>query len=129
MIKPCLDCGEPTEQTRCADCRLPDSKPSAAARGYDYRWSKLSARARKLQPFCSDCYSTEDLTTDHSPTAWARKAAGKPIRLRDVDVVCRSCNGKRGRARPLAQTGGVAPSDTPSGPASQAGSRTNRRPA
>lgn len=87
--KPCLDCGQPTAGTRCPEHR-----------GYDRRWRVLSERARKLQSWCSDCGSTEDLQTDHSPEAWARIAAGKPVRLRDVDVVCGPCNRERGQARP-----------------------------
>lgn len=79
------------------DSRQP--KTHAAARGYDAAWRRLSERARKLQPFCTDCGTTEDLTADHTPEAWERKRAGKPIRLRDVDVVCRSCNSKRGEAK------------------------------
>ena len=41
----------------------------------------------------------DDLTTDHSPTAWKRREAGLAIRLRDVSVVCRRCNSERGAAR------------------------------
>jgi hypothetical protein len=52
-----------------------------------------------MQPFCSDCGATSDLTTDHTPEAWLRAAAGKVIRLQDIDVVCRRCNTDRGAAR------------------------------
>ncbi|HLS32341.1 MAG TPA: hypothetical protein VK039_02020, partial [Brevibacterium sp.] len=48
---------------------------------------------------CEDCGRHDDLTTDHSPQAWERRAAGLPIRLRDVSVVCRRCNSERGAAR------------------------------
>lgn len=73
-------------------------------RGYDYRWEKLSKRARKLQPFCTDCGRTDDLTADHSTEAWRRREAGLPIRLKDIDVVCRQCNTDRGAARGSAAT-------------------------
>lgn len=107
---PCLSCGEPTPTTRCPDCThvqrvTPLASPTAL--GYDTPWRKLSERARKIQPWCSDCGATTDLTCDHSKEAWKRKAAGKSIRLRDVDVLCRSCNSKRGKARP--STRGDAP--------------------
>ena len=92
--KPCLDCGQPTASTRCPEHR-----------GYDRRWRVLSERARKLQPWCSDCGATEDLEADHSPEAWARIAAGKMVRLRDVDVVCGPCNRARGQARPEPKVG------------------------
>lgn len=68
--------------------------------GYDYAWMKLSKRARREQPFCSipGCPS-KDLTTDHSPEAWQRKARGLPIRLQDVEVLCRAHNSSKGAAR------------------------------
>lgn len=100
-LAPCLECGEPTDGSRCALHQPPaPAKAPAGARGYDWTWQQLSRRARRLQPWCTDCGSRDDLTTDHSEHAWKRKAAGKPIRLADVDVLCRSCNAKRGRARP-----------------------------
>jgi len=103
VTKPCLTCGEPTDASRCPDHRLRHDRPSREELGYDYRWRKLAARAKRIQPWCSDCYTTDDLTVDHSERAWRRKAAGKPIRLRDVDVVCRLCNLRRGPARPRGQ--------------------------
>ena len=99
----CIECGEPTDGARCSEHQLDDGKAPTTARGYDQTWRKLSERARRLQPWCSDCFTTEDLTADHSETAWRRRAAGKPIRLRDVDVVCRSCNAIRGPARPTGE--------------------------
>ena len=113
LANPCLDCGEPTTNgTRCADCseeynriqapRLTarrQRKAAAAARGYDQAWRNLSERARRLQPFCSDCGARDDLQADHSPEAWERKEKGLPIRLQDIDVVCGDCNRKRGAAR------------------------------
>ncbi len=100
-LRTCIECGEPSTEERCEQHRLPSSpKAPTTLRGYDWSWQQLSKRARRLQPFCSDCGATDDLTCDHSPEAWRRKAAGKTIRLQDVDVVCRSCNADRGRARP-----------------------------
>lgn len=98
-LRPCIACGEPTERARCTDCALPSTRPSMTELGYDWHWRKLSARARRIQPWCSDCGTTEDLTTDHTPEAWRRKEQGLPIRLEDVDVTCRSCNSRRGAAR------------------------------
>ena len=102
-LKPCQVCGEPTASTRCEEhtVRPEPIKPRAktAARGYNETWNKLSKRARRLQPFCSDCGATERLTADHSPEAWERHEQGLPIRLVDVDVVCDPCNQRRGPAR------------------------------
>jgi len=107
-MRPCLDCGEPCTRPRCPEHTV-DTKAPASARGYDWRWTQLSRRARKLQPFCADCGSNEDLQADHTPEAWARKAAGKAIRLKDVDVVCGPCNRSRGAARGPSGTRGDAP--------------------
>src|SRR5215203_1387778 len=100
-MKPCADCGALTEGhgSRCADCCEPAPKPSARARGYDAAHDRLSKRARKLQPFCLDCGSRDDLQLHHKPEAWQRKEAGKIIRLEDTEVLCGDCNRKRGPAR------------------------------
>lgn len=89
----------------CLTCKPRDDgamdhlRGTRQARGYDAAWDRLSKRARKAQPFCLDCGSPEDLTADHNSETWKRKAAGKVLRLRDVDVVCRRCNSERGAAR------------------------------
>lgn len=107
-LKPCLDCGEPTDRPRCPEHTV-DTKASARRRGYTSQWDKTSRRARRAQGFCSDCGSTERLQADHLPSAWERQAAGKPLRLGiDVEVVCNVCNVKRGSARP-GHTRGAAP--------------------
>lgn len=108
---PCIDCGVPVKATRCEDCskkserlrirsgRRHSRKASPKERGYDEKWRRLSERARRLQPFCSDCGETSDLQADHSPEAWRRYERGLPIRLKDIDVTCAECNRKRGQAR------------------------------
>ena len=100
-MRPCIICGEVSESSRCEAHKLPHAPhtDTAEERGYDYAWRKLSLRARRMQPYCSDCGATEDLQCDHSREAWKRKTAGKPIRLKDVDVVCGPCNRARGAAR------------------------------
>ena len=97
VLKPCVDCGEVAPGTRCDRCRAAHEarttarKGSATFRGYDAAWSRLSARARRLQPFCTDCSTTDDLTADH--LVWPARS------LADVAVVCRPCNSKRGATR------------------------------
>ena len=96
----CIDarCDELVEspQSRCPAHRK-DSK--RGRRGRDAAWDRVSRIARSLQDFCLDCGRKDDLTADHLPIAWERKAQGLPILLQDIEVVCRSCNGKRGAAR------------------------------
>lgn len=87
------NCGEPSPTSRCEAHAYPERvKPSATKRGYDEAWSKLSKRARELQPWCSSCGATEDLTGDH--LRWPAKT------LRDVDVLCRGCNARKGKPDP-----------------------------
>ena len=116
-LSPCLECGEPTDGPRCPDHTIDrtDDKASARDRGYDTAWDRLSKRARRLQPWCTDCGATDDLQLDHLPQAWERKAAGLPIRLTDVEVCCGSCNRARGAARGP-QTGGITPPAPPRTP-------------
>lgn len=93
-LKPCAVCGVPSPGPRCEEHTL-----SFYQSGYDAAWQRLSKRARRLQPFCLDCGTDQDLTTDHSREAWRRKAQGKSIRLQDVAVRCRACNTRKGSAR------------------------------
>lgn len=108
LPSPCIICGRSTDGTRCNECtknqpqapRLKHlNKISNQEAGYNSRWRRLSARARRLQPFCSDCGATDNLSADHSPEAWRRHEQGLAIRLEDIDVVCMPCNLKRGPAR------------------------------
>lgn len=100
----CIRCGK-VVQGPC-DCQAPkivndhiNQKKSRKQRGYNYAWEKLSLKARRLQPFCSDCNTTDDLQADHTPEAWERHEQGLPIRLQDIDVTCGPCNRRRGAAR------------------------------
>src|SRR5699024_1621759 len=112
----CAECGAPYERdtpgARCQTCKpivspiqrrqwekTKGPKPSPRERGYDERWRRLSERARRLQPGCSDCGTPHNLTADHSIEAWNRHERGLPIRLQDIDVVCMDCNLERGPAR------------------------------
>lgn len=99
ILRPCLDCGEPSQASRCPAHAGLERKATARQRGYDARHDALSRRARKLQPFCGDCGAVEDLQCHHLPEAWRRKAIGLVIRLVDVEVLCGPCNRDRGPAR------------------------------
>lgn len=119
----CLQCGELSDQAYCAEHRPAEAPKSQSTteRGYGHRWQKLSQRARRIQPFCSDCGTTENLTADHSPEAWERYYAGKTIPLSMIEVVCGECNNRRGPARP----GGDRSTRSPRGPLWEAKYLTN----
>lgn len=100
LAKVCPGCGAVATSTWCAECKpVVDVRRPSRAAGYDAAWDRLSRRARTLQPWCTDCGTADDLTADHLPEAWERKAKGLAVRLQDVEVVCRSCNSRRGAAR------------------------------
>lgn len=91
-----MDCA--AEQDR-ATPRPPRGRNSRRD-GYTTSWELVSKKARRMQPYCSDCGREENLTADHLPSAWDRYHQGLPIQLIDVDVVCNACNTDRGSSRP-----------------------------
>ena len=99
LRRPCLRCGEPVAGASWCPEHKPQPTKSRRDRGYEGQWRKISARARRKQPWCSDCGTVEDLTADHTPEAWQAHDAGKPITLDLIDVVCRGCNSRRGNVR------------------------------
>ena len=99
MKKPCIACGAPTTGSRCSGCALPD-RPSHRTDTTKTAWKNLSRRARRAQPFCLLCGSPDRLQADHHPRAWARLAAGLPLRLCDVSVLCQGCNLDAGSSKP-----------------------------
>lgn len=92
LLASCAVCGEPCQGAYCDQHRHDRSKHRGTPQqlGYTERWKRLSRRARRLQPWCSICGSTGDLTCDH--LHWPAKD------LNDVQVLCRSCNAKKGEA-------------------------------
>ncbi len=114
-MRPCLSCGEPSEQTRCDECapgagRRRWPKASPRARGYDRRWDVLSARLRAVA-VCSGCGTRDDLQGHHLPGAWERARRGLPLRPGvDVDVLCGPCNRSAGPSRTVSEPGDVTPS-------------------
>ncbi len=99
--RPCIGCGEPTGSTRCPSCAPVHARTlgSAHRRGYTAAHRRLSARARKAQPFCRRCGTDQDLTLHHTEEAWRRHYAGKPARLSDYEVLCRRHNIELGSTR------------------------------
>jgi len=108
-LRPCLACGQPSAGPRCPAHTTHRPKPSPRQRGYDAAWDRLSKKARRLQPWCTDCGATDGLELDHLPTAWERHDAGLPIRLTDVQVCCGPCNRARGAGRTRGESPGPPP--------------------
>lgn len=99
MLKPCIVCGELSEQSRC-----PDHKPAPrAGRRTDTStasWKRLAKRAKRMQPFCLFCGATSDLQLDHKAEAWHAITNGKAVTLAMVQVTCRRCNVQLGSSQP-----------------------------
>lgn len=92
VMKVCAVSGDVCDCTQCplVQANRAEKKKSTTERGYNNAWRRLSERARKLQPWCSTCGSKYDLTADH--LRWPART------LKDVDVLCRSCNSAKGKA-------------------------------
>lgn len=106
-LRPCLACGEPTGESRCTDCTLPSTKPrDRVTRQNRGRWKRLSKRLRQLQPWCSACGATADLTVDHRVPL---EDGGDPYDLDNLDVLCRPCNSRKGSQGDAPTTWGGTP--------------------
>ena len=99
-LRPCMVCKKPTAGARCQRHQLPDTRPSASARGYDSGWRKISqaaiaAHRRQWGNQCPgyDCppHPATDLTGDHiiPLSEGGRNEPG------NMQVLCRSCNTSR----------------------------------
>lgn len=67
-LRSCLRCGARTRDPgpRCRTCELDYQRRRNRARiQYQGSWKATSKRARRAQPWCSICGTTEDLTLDH----------------------------------------------------------------
>ena len=96
-LRPCATCGVPSPRNHCDD-HTPKPAARHRPRGHVHAnpaaWKRLSARARKAQPWCLDCGSTTDLCGDHIiPVSEAPELA---LEILNVAVRCRPCNGRRG---------------------------------
>lgn len=81
-MKPCLDCGEPANGSRCEVHRRKfnqQRRPTTTDRGYGSTWQAYAKGRIRQEPWCAVCGATDDLTLDHA---------------NDV-VMCRRCNSGR----------------------------------
>jgi 5-methylcytosine-specific restriction protein A len=86
---------------RCPECKREreHSRGTRQQRGYTDHWLRLVQLAIRTQPYCSnpDCRSTEDLTGDHIVPL----SMGGTNTLENVQVLCRSCNSRKGTGAAL----------------------------
>jgi len=85
-LRPCLECGEPAEGSRCDGCAPVAERPrrypktSPRARGYDRQWDMLSAQLRRIA-VCSGCGTRSGLQ-GHQP---ARRVGTRRLRAAACD--------------------------------------------
>lgn len=101
LARPCLKCGALSPGSYCRPCNAERIRARQQCRGttkqlgYGSAWKRLSVKARRLQPFCSTCGASDDLTTDHI-TPLARSDRAAPVTIDAVQILCRSCNARKG---------------------------------
>ena len=95
MKRPCIGCGCLIDRgSRCGPCTPKRTRPAGHPHNNTGRWKRLSAKARRAQPWCLDCGAITDLCADHIiPVAERPDLAHDELNL---TVRCRSCNGRRG---------------------------------
>ena len=118
-LRPCLECGEPAEGSRCDGCAPVAERPrrypktSPRARGYDRQWDMLSAQLRRI----AVCGTRSGLQGHHLPGAWARVACGLPLATRrQRRRTLRSLQPRRRSVTHREQPGGGVPLTWGSGP-------------
>ena len=113
----CPNCRRLSDTSPCTACKRQANRRrgAPATRGYGVEWQALSRRARRMQPWCSTCGATEDLTVDHLVPLAETGTAVRPT-LADIQVLCRSCNSSKGAAGSTGPTELLAP-PLPGGPA------------
>ena len=73
--------------------------PEAVARRRSQRvwasgaWQRAARAQVRRQPWCAECGATRDLTADHIV---ALAAGGHPTAAKNLQTLCRSCNGRKG---------------------------------
>jgi 5-methylcytosine-specific restriction endonuclease McrA len=67
------------------------AEPTAAERGYDWAWAKLSQAHRKLHPICQNCKRRRSKETDHIKPF---KGRDDPLRLdpNNLQANCTRCH-------------------------------------
>ena len=95
FYSPCIYCGVLSRGSTCKQClysiQARDPKRRQRNKQYDSEWNRLSRLARQMQPWCSRCKSTKDLTADHILSL----ANGGSNILENIIVLCRSCNSSK----------------------------------
>ncbi len=100
-LKPCKDCGEPVEHTRCPDCAREVQRPESSKNREHVafanlsRWKNLSKRVRRIQPWCDVCGTDQRLQANHVIST--KERPDLTYAMENLSVLCAKHNGGRGR--------------------------------
>ena len=74
------------------------ARGTPAERGYDYEWSKVSARIRREEPVCQICNDAPSEDVDHIIEF---QGIDDPLRMdrNNLRAVCRACHNKKTHGR------------------------------
>lgn len=121
-LKPCLDCGDLSDQSRCPTHRTSQEqvRGSAAARGYDAGWRRLVKEAVRLhlQKYGAVCpgygvpphtATKASLTGDHKIPL----SLGGKNEASNIQVLCRPCNSRKGGRNRDGSDSTSKPAETP----------------
>ncbi|NKY35436.1 HNH endonuclease [Nocardia speluncae] len=97
LFKPCLVCGELSKESRCSEHRIVKTS-NRVVKTDSTRWKKLSAKLRKLQPWCTECGATNDLCADHIIPVSERPEL--VYATENIQILCRRCNGRKSGSPP-----------------------------
>ena len=100
---PCLDCGIPTQRSRCDSCQAtinlmkpPRIRGAAHDKNYNYAWRKtrlqILERDRWVCHYCSKQMSGSDATVDH---VLPISKFGATLDHSLLVAACRSCNSRK----------------------------------
>lgn len=109
MNRPCLRCGELSPESYCPEHRRERwNRRVSRSSEYGPNWTALSRKCRKLQPWCTQCGSTEQLETHHTVEAWLKLKHVGALTFSDAEkglliVLCHRCNVAAGAARIAAE--------------------------
>jgi 5-methylcytosine-specific restriction protein A len=90
-------CPELTDERYCAGHRPRDDRPTANARGYNYRWQKVRAHYLRAHPLCAD----PDNIHGAGPVAATDvdhrrpRAQGGRDTWENLQALCHSCHSRK----------------------------------
>ena len=93
FLKPCVECGRPSRNSRCDDHKLPDRRPSTARRGSSTERSKRRSRTLRRDGFrCVACGVVDktgrSLEADHIVPL----EVGGSHDLENMQTLCKPCH-------------------------------------